>query len=45
MYGADDGRCAVARNRLPELPPEKPVQDLHRYDPEREDRQKENVAD
>jgi aldehyde:ferredoxin oxidoreductase len=37
--------AAVARNRLPELPPEKPVQDLHRYDPEREDRQKENVAD
>jgi len=34
----------AARERLPELPPEKPVVDIHRYDPERTDRLKEREA-
>jgi len=34
----------AARERLPELPPEKPVEDIHRYDPDRTDRLAEREA-
>jgi hypothetical protein len=39
-YAHDDmvAGALAARARLPELPPEKPVEDIHRYDPDRTDR-------